>query len=291
MKTSIGGKAFVVINVTVLLFLTVITAYPILYVLFASLSKPASFLAHQGLLLKPAGFSLDAYKLVLDNQMIMGGYLNTLIIVVVGVTFNLLMTSLGAYFLSRKDVMWRNAIMMIIVFTMFFGGGLVPYYLTVTALHLDNSLLALIIPTAVSTFNLILMRTSFMSIPDEITESATMDGASHLTVLFRIIFPLSLPVVAVMVLYYGVGHWNAWFNAMLFIRDRDLYPLQLVLREILVQNNTEAMLVGTDSFDKGLVAETIKYAVIIVATVPILALYPFLQRYFVKGMMIGALKG
>ncbi|WP_169088022.1 carbohydrate ABC transporter permease [Paenibacillus sp. PL91] len=291
MKTSISRKGFIVANVLILLLLSLVTAYPILYVLFASLSNPADYLAHQGLLLKPAGFSLEAYNLVLENRMIMSGYLNTIIIVVTGVTFNLFMTSLGAYFLSRNNVLWRNPIMMIIVFTMFFGGGLVPYYLTVKGLHLDNTLLALIIPTAVNTFNLILMRTSFMNIPEEIIESSTMDGATHLTVLFKIVLPLSLPVLAVMVLYYGVGHWNAWFNAMLFIRDRDLYPLQLVLREILVQNNTEAMLVGTDSFDKGLVAETLKYAVIIVATVPILALYPFLQRYFVKGMMIGALKG
>jgi putative aldouronate transport system permease protein len=161
----------------------------------------------------------------------------------------------------------------------------------VRGLSLDNTYWALIIPTAVNTFNLILMRTSFLGIPDEIEESAKLDGASHLTILFRIFLPLSMPVVAVMILYYGVGHWNAWFNAMLFIRDRDLYPLQLVLREILVQNDTNAMLVGTDSFDRGLAAETLKYAVIMVATLPVLALYPFLQKYFVKGMMIGALKG
>ncbi|MFD0711835.1 carbohydrate ABC transporter permease [Paenibacillus sp. GCM10027626] len=291
MKTSIGRKGFAGANIVVLSLLSLVTAYPILYVLFASLSNPADLMAHEGLLLMPAGFSLDAYGLVLENRMITGGYLNTIIIVVAGVTLNLLMTSLGAYFLSRREVLWRNAIMMIIVFTMFFGGGLIPYYLTVKGLHLDNTLWALIVPTAVSTFNLILMRTSFMNIPEEVIESATMDGASHLTVLFKIVLPLSLPVVAVMVLYYGVGHWNAWFNAMLFIHDRDLYPLQLVLREILVQNNTDAMLIGSDSFDKGLVAETLKYAVIIIATVPILALYPFLQKYFVKGMMIGALKG
>ncbi|GBG11227.1 sugar ABC transporter permease [Paenibacillus agaridevorans] len=291
MRTSIGRKGFIGANVAILSLLSFITAYPVLYVLFASLSNPADFLSHQGVLLKPAGFSLAAYKLVFENRMIMSGYLNTIIVVVAGVTTNIIMTSLGAYFLSRKGVLWRNPIMMMIVFTMFFGGGLVPYYLTVTGIGLQNTLLALIIPTAVSTFNLILMRTSFMGIPDEITESATMDGASHLTVLFKIVLPLSMPVVAVMVLYYGVGHWNAWFNAMLFIRDRSLYPLQLVLREILVVNNVDAMLAGTDSFDKGLVSETLKYSVIIVATVPILALYPFLQKYFVKGMMIGALKG
>lgn len=291
MRTSIGRKGFIGANVVILSMLSFITAYPVLYVLFASLSNPADFLSHQGVLLKPAGFSLAAYKLVFENRMIMSGYLNTIIVVVAGVTTNIMMTSLGAYFLSRKGVLWRNPIMMMIVFTMFFGGGLVPYYLTVTGIGLQNTLLALIIPTAVSTFNLILMRTSFMGIPDEITESATMDGASHLTVLFKIVLPLSMPVVAVMVLYYGVGHWNAWFNAMLFIRDRSLYPLQLVLREILVVNNVDAMLAGTDSFDKGLVSETLKYSVIIVATVPILALYPFLQKYFVKGMMIGALKG
>ncbi|MEK8131873.1 carbohydrate ABC transporter permease [Paenibacillus filicis] len=291
MKESAGRRAFRLLNAIVLSLLSLVTVYPILYVVLASFSNPAEFLAHRGLLITSLGFSLDAYRLVLSNTMILHGYVNTIIVVVSGVALNLLMTSLGAYFLSRKGMLWRDPIMFLFVFTMFFSGGLVPYYLTVRGLGLDNSYWALIIPTAVNTFNLILMRTSFLGIPDEIEESAKLDGASHLTILFRIFLPLSMPVVAVMILYYGVGHWNAWFNAMLFIRDRDLYPLQLVLREILVQNDTNAMLVGTDSFDKGLVAETLKYAVIVVATLPVLALYPFLQKYFVKGMMIGALKG
>lgn len=291
MKQSKGQRAFRIFNGTLLCLLSLATAYPIIFVLMASLSNPADFIAHRGLLLAPLGFSLEAYRLVLNNTMIISGYTNTLIIVTGGVALNLLMTSLGAYFLSRKGVLWRDPIMMMIVFTMFFGGGLIPFYLTVRGLHLDNTLWALIIPSAISTFNLIIMRTSFMGIPDEIEESARLDGASHLTILFRIVLPLSMPVVAVMILYYGVGHWNAWFHAMLFIQDRPLYPLQLVLREILVQNNTEAMLIGTDSFDRGLINETLKYAVIVVSTVPILVLYPFVQKYFAKGVMIGALKG
>ncbi|MBO9610078.1 MAG: carbohydrate ABC transporter permease [Paenibacillaceae bacterium] len=291
MKDSVGRRSFRALNGLVLAFLSLVTVYPIVYVVFASLSNPAEMMAHRGLLLAPLGWSIEAYKVVLANRMITGGYVNTLIVVVAGLTVNLLMTSLGAYFLSRQGVLWRNAIMMLIVFTMFFSGGLVPYYLTVMGLHLGNTLWALIVPTAVNTFNLILMRTAFLGIPGEIEDSAHLDGASHLTILFRIFLPLSMPVVAVMILYYGVGHWNSWFNAMLFIRDRDLYPLQLVLRDILVQNDTDGMLVGVDSFDKGLIDVTLKYAVIVVATVPVLALYPFLQKYFVKGVMIGALKG
>ncbi|WP_135554831.1 carbohydrate ABC transporter permease [Paenibacillus cymbidii] len=291
MKDSVGRRSFRALNGLVLALLSLVTVYPIVYVVFASLSNPAEMMAHRGLLLAPLGWSLEAYKVVLANRMITGGYVNTLIVVIAGLTVNLLMTSLGAYFLSRQGVLWRNAIMMLIVFTMFFSGGLVPYYLTVMGLHLGNTLWALIVPTAVNTFNLILMRTAFLGIPGEIEDSAHLDGASHLTILFRIFLPLSMPVVAVMILYYGVGHWNSWFNAMLFIRDRDLYPLQLVLRDILVQNDTDGMLVGMDSFDKGLIDVTLKYAVIVVATVPVLALYPFLQKYFVKGVMIGALKG
>ncbi|MDF2921297.1 MAG: sugar transporter permease [Paenibacillaceae bacterium] len=291
MKESAGRRIFLLANGFMLILLSLMTVYPLLYVALASISEPAELLSHRGLLMRPLGFSMEAYRSVLNNDMIISGYGNTLFIVVAGVLINLLMTSLGAYFLSRKGVLWRDSIMMLIVFTMFFGGGLVPFYLTVKNLHLTNTLWALIFPTAVSTFNLIIMRTSFLGIPDELEESAKLDGATHLTILFRIFIPLSMPVVAVMILYYGVGHWNAWFHAMIFIQNRELYPLQLVLREILVQNNTETMMIGSDSYDKGLLSETLKYAVIMVATLPVLALYPFLQKYFVKGVMIGAVKG
>jgi putative aldouronate transport system permease protein len=181
--------------------------------------------------------------------------------------------------------------MIMIVVTMYFNGGLIPFYLTVKALHLDNSYLALIFPVAINTFNLIIMRTSFASIPDSLEESARIDGASHFNILFRIIIPLSKATIAVMILYYSVGHWNSWFNAMIFIRKRELFPLQLILREILIQNDTSNMSIGVDAMDRESVAESIKYAIIIVATLPILTIYPFLQKYFVKGVMIGAVKG
>lgn len=180
--------------------------------------------------------------------------------------------------------------MFFIVFTMFFSGGLIPSYLLVTGLGMLDSLWALIIPGAVSAFNLIIMRTAFQGIPVSLEESAKLDGANDFTVLVRIILPLSLTVIAVMILFYGVGHWNSWFGALIYLRDRDLYPLQLVLLEILITNSTDSMLTAAGPADKMPIGETIKYATIIVATVPILLLYPFLQKYFVKGVMIGAIK-
>ena len=172
---------------------------------------------------------------------------------------------------------------------MFFSGGMIPFYFAVKNLGLDGSLWALIFPSAINTFNLIIMRVSFASIPDSLEESARMDGAGHLTMLFRIVLPVSKATLAVICLYYAVSHWNAWFHAMLFLNDREKYPLQLILREILIQNDTSSMV--TESAEQGYIGETIKYAVIVIATVPILCIYPFLQKYFAKGVMIGAVKG
>lgn len=290
-KEGLSRKVFVCFNILFMLFMVVITLYPLIYILFASLSMPSSFMAHSGLLLKPLGFTFSSYQKVSTNPMILLGYRNTAFIVIAGVALNIFMTSLGAYFLSRKNVMWKGVIMFLVVFTMFFSGGLIPFYFTVKNLGLNNTLGALIIPGAISTFNMIIMRTAFMSIPDSLEESAKIDGANHFTILYRVVFPLSLPTIAVIVLYYGVSHWNAWFNAMIFLRERTLYPLQLVLREILIQNDTNSMISNVADGDKEMISETIRYAVIMVATVPILALYPFLQKYFVKGTMIGAIKG
>lgn len=292
MNNSVGQKIFNLLNIATLLFLALITFYPLLYVAFASISSQDGLMSRQGkLLIAPSGFSLEAYKAVLNNPMILSGYLNTFFIVVVGIFINILLTSMGAYFLSRKGVMLKNAIMFLIVFTMFFSGGLIPFYFSVRDLHLDNTLWALILPVAISTINMIIMRTAFLSIPDSLEESAKLDGAGHFTILFRIILPLSLPVIAVMVLYYGVGHWNSWFNAMIFLRKRELYPLQLVLREILISGDTASMNLGASAGDREKISKTIVYAVIMVATVPVLLFYPFLQKYFVKGALIGALKG
>ncbi len=228
---------------------------------------------------------------MLQNPLILSGYRNTLFIVIVGTSLNVFMTALGAYALSRRNVLFKNPIMFFIVFTMFFSGGLIPSYLLVgQTLHMQDTLWALIIPGAMSTLNLIIMRTAFNAVPVSLEEAARMDGANDWTILFRIVIPLSWPVVAVMILFYGVGHWNAFFSALVYLRDRDLYPLQLVLREILISSNVQNMTTDVASGDVLAIGETIKYATIIVATAPILFVYPYLQRYFVKGVTIGAIK-
>ncbi|MGG3510156.1 carbohydrate ABC transporter permease [Paenibacillus lautus] len=287
---SISEVLFDSANVILLCLLSIVTLYPFLYVLFASISTPAEFVQHRGILLWPRGFSLDSYRMVFENPNIIRSYMNTIFYVVVGTTLNILMTALGAYGLSRKNVMWKSTIMMLIVMTMFFDGGLIPKYLLVKNMGLIDTYWALIIPSAMTTWNLIIMRTAFQGVPDALEESARIDGASDWTILFRIIIPLSLPVIAVMVLFYGVWHWNKWFDALIYLRDRDLFPLQLILREILIQNDTSSMMTSIGGGDRMPVGETIKYATIMVATLPILFLYPFLQKYFVKGVMIGAIK-
>ncbi len=291
-KRTKGERFFQVLLVLFMLFMIVITLYPFVYVLLSSISDSRQLMSHTGLLLSPQGFNLDAYAKVFQNPNIVGGYINTIVIVAGGTLLNLFMTSLGAYVLSRKGVPWTRTVMLVIVFTMFFSGGLIPMYLLVNNwLDLGNSLLALIIPGLISTWNLIILRTSFEAIPDGLIESARMDGAQDFTILFRIVLPLSLPVMAVMVLFYGVSHWNSWFSAMIYLRDRELFPLQLILREILIQNSTAYMSGDASASDVEAVGESIKYATIIVATLPILAVYPFLQKYFVKGVMIGSIKG
>ncbi|CAI6085677.1 carbohydrate ABC transporter permease [Cohnella sp. JJ-181] len=291
MTRSRGERLFDGANVAIVLLLSAVTLYPFLYVLIASVSDPAWVVKMRGLVWFPHGFSLESYKLVFDNPAILTGYGNTLLYVVVGTALNILMTSLGAYALSRQNVKWKNPVMFLIVFTMFFNGGLIPTYLLVNNLGMLDSRWALIVPSAMSAYNLIIMRTAFQSVPASLEESAKLDGANDFTVLFRIVLPLSMPVVAVMILFYGVGHWNSWFNALIYLRNRELYPLQLILREILITNSTDSMMTGVGGADKMPIGETIKYAAIIVATVPILLLYPFLQKYFVKGVMIGAVKG
>ncbi|WP_397376352.1 carbohydrate ABC transporter permease [Paenibacillus vietnamensis] len=271
--------------------LIVATLYPMLYILFSSLSDGNRLISFDGILLWPQGFSLDGYKAVFSNATFLQAFKNTFFVLIVGLTVNLSLTAFGAYFLSRDGVLLGKPIMFMIVFTMFFQGGLVPFYLIVKEYGLLNSLWALILPSAVSTFNLIIMRTYFQSIPKELEESAFLDGAGHYKILFSVFIPLSMPVIAVMILYYGVGHWNSWFSAMIFLRDQELFPVQLVVRNILLENDN-ANMIGTSTLQHSQsVAETLKYAAIMVTTAPILLLYPFLQKYFVKGVMVGALKG
>ncbi|WP_409345120.1 carbohydrate ABC transporter permease [Paenibacillus sp. MBLB4367] len=290
MKKSPGERLFDALNGLFMIALVIATLYPFVYVLMASFSEPGRLMAHRGILLWPAGFSWESYKLVFDNEMIKVGYFNTLFYVIAGTFLNIVMTSLGAYTLSRRNVMLATPVMLLVTFTMFFSGGLIPSYLLMHDLHLLDTRWALVIPGAISTWNLIIMRTSFQGVPVSLEESARIDGANDWTILFRIVLPLSLPVLAVMVLFYAVAHWNGYFGAMIYLRDRELFPLQLVLREILLTNSVESMTSSVSGIDKYFISETIKYATIMVATLPILFLYPFLQKYFVKGVMIGAIK-
>lgn len=291
-RKSKGEVIFDILIVLFMLLMIVITLYPFWYVITCSFSDSNHLIGDKGLMLLPKGFSLSAYQSVLKNPNIAVGYRNTLFIVVVGTAVNVFMSSLAAFVLTRKQFAIKKVMMGMIIITMYFGGGLVPTYLVVYKyLGLGNTLWALILPGAINTYNMIIMKTNFASIPSSIEEYAQIDGANEIVLLFRIVLPLSIPIIAVMVLFYGVAHWNAWFNAMIYIRKPALYPLQLRLREILLINDTSTMTSGSNASDKYNIGESIKYATIMVATVPILVVYPFIQKYFVKGMMIGAVKG
>ncbi|TMV50845.1 carbohydrate ABC transporter permease [Paenibacillus mesophilus] len=290
---SMGDKWFEAFIYTLLAVVAILVLYPLVFVLSASISNPAAVLNGE-MWLWPKEISLVGYRKVLENKDLLNSYMNTIIYTVVGTTINLVMTVMAAYPLSQKSFYGRNVITAIMVFTMFFSGGLVPSYMLVKQLGMLNSIWALVIPSAVSVWNIVIMRTFFQtSIPGEIQEAASIDGCSDWKTLWRVVLPLSMPILAVMVLFYAVGHWNAYFNALIYLTDRGQYPLQLILREILVQGEMEHMVnVGDSSHAKTIMdQEAVKYAVVVVANLPILLLYPFLQKYFVKGIMIGALKG
>ncbi|WP_054027685.1 carbohydrate ABC transporter permease [Bacillus sp. FJAT-28004] len=289
-RQRLGGSLFNMFNVTLLTLLMIATLYPLLYVLFASFSDPGSLYAHKGILFYPIEPTLAGYKLVFQNPNLAIGYRNTIYYVLLGTSISLLVTSMGAYVLSRKGLMWKQLMMILIVITMFFGGGLIPSFLLVKSLGFLNTVWAIVLPGAISAWNLIVMRTFFQSIPEELIESAKIDGANDFYIYFRIVLPLSMAIVAVMGLFHAVGEWNSWFSAVIYLRDREMYPLQLFLREILIQNRVDNLLITSSDIDAMQAKRIIKYAVIIVSTVPILLVYPFLQKYFVKGVLIGSLK-
>ncbi len=291
-KVGIGEKTFDTINWIFMIAVMAITLYPFLYVLFASFSDPLSIYERKGILLYPVDPTLEGYRLVFNNPNILLGFKNSVIYVLLGTAVSLLLTATGAYVLSRKGLMLGRAVMFMIVVTMFFGGGLIPFFLIVKGLGLVNTIWAIVLPGAVSTWNLIVMRTFFQSIPDSLIESAKIDGANDVLIFVRIVLPLSLAILAVMALFYGVGQWNSWFNAVIFLRHREMYPLQLFLREILLINisfKPEDINITTQ-LDGVMLKKLIKYSVIIVTITPIMLVYPFLQKYFVKGVMIGSLK-
>ena len=290
-RRLMGSSVFDAFNYIFLALVGLVCLIPVLHTLFSSLSDPVQLARQQGLMLYPHGISVRGYELVAQNRNIISGYINTLIYVVFGTALSILLTAMGAFVCSRKQLRIRRGLTTFIVFTMYFSGGLMPFYMVVKGLGLFDNRLAIILPTAISAWNLIIMRTSFEEVPVSLEESAKIDGANDIVVLFRIFIPVSRAVIAVMVLLYAVSQWNSWFNAMIFLRDRSLYPLQLIIKEILVQNDTSKIMTIADQSDMDLYKPLVKYCTVIVSIVPIILVYPFIQQYFVKGMMIGAVKG
>lgn len=269
---------------------------PFMHVIASSFTKPEVLLSFKGLNLWPKGFTVKGYELVFRNKELLGGYRNTLTYVFVGTTISLAVNMLAAFALSRKNVMWSRQILLFASFTMLFSGGLIPFYLLIQGLGWINTVWALTVPGAVNVWHLIILRTSFQSIPDSLEESAKLDGANDATVLFRIIIPLSMPVIAVIILYNVVGQWNSWFNATIFLQKRNMYPLQLLLKEILIQNDTTKMvntstMPGIDYASLDRFRPLVRFCTTVIATLPIVCIYPFLQKYFIKGVMIGSIKG
>jgi len=293
-NNTFSDKVFVVVNYMLLTLVLIVVLYPLIYVISASFSDSV-YVGSGEMWLWPRGFTFAGYERVLYNNDIWTGFRNTIGYTALGTTINLLLTVPCAYALSRKDLVGRNVVMGIFVFTLFFSGGLIPTYLLYKDLSLLNTIWSVVIGASV--WNIIITRTYFQTtIPAELEEAAEIDGCSTFRLFIRIVLPLSAPIIAVMALFYGIGHWNNYFGAMIFLADRHLFPLQLILREILVINemNDSAMMTSSQMQtmnDQVRVAGIVKYAAMVVSAAPVILIYPFLQRYFVKGMMIGSLKG
>lgn len=293
-RMTLGDKVFEVVNCIFLGLIACIILYPLIYVVSASFSDAMAVTSGK-MWLWPVDVTLENYQQVFKNDNIMRGYRNSLIIMGSGTALNLVMTILAAFPMSRRDLWGRDVLMKLMTFCMFFSGGLIPTYLLIAkTLKLMNNWLALILPGALSVYNMIIMRTYFStSIPYELHEAAEIDGCTPFGTLMRIVLPLSGPIIAVIGLYYAVGHWNSYFSALLYINREDIQPLQLYLRKVLTANNTQSLMeMGADEAARAAMrAETIKYSVIVVSSVPMLIIYPFVQRFFVKGVMIGSVKG
>lgn len=296
-KETKADRIFKAFNISFLFIALMVVLYPLIYIVSASVSDPAQVNSGE-MWLFPKGFTLEGYKLIFENDQIWRGYLNTIFYTALGTLINLAVTIPAAYALARKDFIGRGFLTGFFVLTMFFSGGLIPTYLVVKDLGLIDTVWAMVLPNAAAVWSIIIARVFFqVTIPKELEESARIDGCSNFRMFMKIVLPLSAPIIAVMALFYGVGHWNGYFNALIYLSDKDLYPLQLVLREILVlqeMSSQSTSLTGSMAemlHSKEQLAAIIKYGVMIVSTLPIIIVYPFLQRFFVKGVMIGSLKG
>lgn len=292
-KNSPSRIVFLVCLYVVLVLLALVFILPVWHVVMASFSDAKDLSTHSGIVLAPLGQpTVGGYSIVLSSPNILTGYANTAFYVIVGTLLSMVLTIMGAYALSRKGFQYRNVFMLILSFTMLFNGGMIPTYMVVRNLGLYNTRWAVIVPGAISVFNLIILRTAFQEVPESLEESAHLDGANEWTIMIHIIVPLSKASIAVVLLYYAVGLWNSWFPAMIYLKDRDKFPLQLILREILLLNDTGVMTTSADAVKNvQLERKLVKYCTIIVSTLPIMCFYPFIQKYFTKGVMIGAVKG
>jgi putative aldouronate transport system permease protein len=297
MKNNIGERIFDRINVIILTIVMLLVLYPLVFIISASFSDPLLVGAGK-VWLWPRGITFEGYVQVFKYPMLITGYRNTIFYAIVATVITLAFNLPAAYALSRKDLIGRNVLTAVFAFTMFFSGGLIPTFLVIKSLGMINTVWAMLIPGAASMWSIIICRTFFQSsIPDGIQEASKIDGCSNFGIFFRIILPLSTPIIAVMAMFSVVGQWNAYFNALIFLQDAKLNPLQIVLREILVMNQTSAMLGATSALDaesaarRAQLVQIMKYALIVISSLPVLVIYPFFQRYFVKGIMIGAIKG
>lgn len=281
------------ISNVILAIVAFLALYPLFFVVIASVSDPYAVMNGE-VWFWPKGFTMMGYSKVMADERIWTGYANTILYTVCGTFLNIMVTMAAAFAISRKDLPGKGKIMTFFMITMFFGGGTVPTYLLMKNLHLLDNRLVMIIPGLVTVWNMVIARTNIQSnIPDELIEAATIDGCSYYGCFFKIILPLSKAIMAVLVLYYGVGHWNAFFGALIYLSDSSKYPLQLILRDILIQTQmTNELMADSQAAQTAMRdAELMKYSVVIVASIPVLLLYPFLQKYFVKGVMVGAIKG
>jgi putative aldouronate transport system permease protein len=293
-KQSIGSSLFDVANITILTLLSVAFIYPLYNTLVISFSESTAMLRTTGILLLPAGFSLKSYQFLFSDPLLLRYYLNTVYYAGTGTFLMLLVTSLMAYPMVYRQFVGKKLITVIMVITMFFGGGLIPYYILIKQLRMADTLWVMIVPNAISAWNMILFRTFFQEIPPSLRESAMIDGASHFRILFTIILPLSKPLLATFALFSLVGQWNDFFTALLFLNDRREWPVQMMLRKLLVLvdfTDIQNRVMGFELWSKYVSSRTLKCAAVIVTVAPILCVYPFMQKYFVKGVLVGSIKG
>ncbi|MCU6796298.1 carbohydrate ABC transporter permease [Paenibacillus sp. WQ 127069] len=287
---SVGSRLFDTVNYSLLFVFAMLTVLPFLYMILGSFASPEEF-AKQGLVLIPSQFSLSAYAYIFSADTIMRSLLNTVIITLAGTAINIVFTALMAYPLSRRELQGRRTIMLMVIFSMLFSGGMIPTFLIVKALGMTNTLWSLLIPGAISAFNLIILKNFFQQMPEGIEESAKIDGCNDLGILVRIVLPLSMPAIATFSLFYSVGHWNSFFSAILYINDTTKWPVQVILRQVVIM--AEGGIGDSSQMNEAFAIppQSIKMAVIVVSTLPILIVYPFLQKHFAKGVLLGSVKG